>query len=56
MEEKIQTCIDTLRLIRVRTEDISVDGEKIISVINLLYMIQGELKKKPEGGEDNVCS
>lgn len=56
MDEKIQACIDTLRLIRVRAEDISEDGNKIIQVINLLYEIQGELRKKPEGGEDNVCS
>ena len=56
MTERIQICIDQLRLIRVRTEDIPVDGNKIIEVINTLIDIKQELEKKPEGGEDNVCS
>ena len=56
MEEKIQNCIDTLRLIRVRAEDIAEDGNRIIGVINILYEVQAELRKQSEGGEDNVCS
>lgn len=55
MEDKIQACIDTLRLIRVRAEDISEDGNRIIRVINVLYEVQEEMKKKPEGGGENVC-
>lgn len=56
MTERLQICINQLKLIRVRVEDIPVEGNKIIEVINTLIDVKQELETKPEGGEDNVCS
>ena len=55
MKERIEKCIAQLRLIRIRVEDIPVDGNIISGVINDLIDIGETLDKKPEGGEENVC-
>ena len=46
MITRLQLCIDQLRVIPVRVEDLSTSGNKIVEVINTLYDIKKELTEQ----------
>ncbi len=46
----INAAIDTLRLIRVRVEDVPQDGNRLIEVINSLIDIRDKMKEDMQHG------
>lgn len=56
MTGRLQKCIDMLKAVRVRTEDIPTEGNDIIIVINTLIDLKEEMEKRAEGVENDVCS